>query len=82
VAARVSGRLLSVVAGEDGTPKEFRLGGVRRVRAVLEQWTESNEWWRGEKGRRVFRVLTDDGAVFEIELDLSTMRWRLGRVYD
>ncbi|MCL6517797.1 DUF6504 family protein [Alicyclobacillus sp.] len=50
------------------TPRVFRDRGVIRViKDLIDRWAEIGDWLNGERGRWVFRVLTEDMGVFDIE---------------
>jgi len=50
------------------------------VQAIVDRWTEAGEWWDGEGERTVYRVLSERGSLFELEL--RDGQWRLYREYD
>lgn len=77
---RIIDRPITVVVGPDGTPRQFSYRGRQRVQAIVDRWTEAGEWWDGEGERTVYRVLSERGSLFELEL--RDGQWRLYREYD
>jgi hypothetical protein len=68
--SRILNRPIKILEfGPDGfTPRMFRdRGEIRVVTDIVDRWAESGDWLNGERGRWVFRVLTDDMGVFDIE---------------
>lgn len=57
--------------------------GRKSVRAVrlVDEWEEASQWWQGEQPIRVYRVLTSEGAVWELHR-FAHGGWRLYRIYD
>ena len=73
--------------GVDGEnrPVAFVWRGHRRVVAeVLDEWRELGPWWDQDppEERFVYRVMTEDGGVYEIDYRTPTRQWYLYRVYD
>ena len=65
------------------TPAAFRWRGTfYRVAAVQEQWRFVGAWWDGEGERTFFRVLAEDGGIFELSYDHLKHIWQLARVED
>ncbi|WP_029422039.1 hypothetical protein [Alicyclobacillus macrosporangiidus] len=55
-------------ASDGFTPRVFRDRGVIRVITdLIDRWAESGDWLNGERDRWVFRILTEDMGVFDIE---------------
>lgn len=52
-----------------------------QVVEVLDAWEEAGCWWQGEEPRRLYRVLTDSGAVYELQHQADA-GWQLMRVLD
>ncbi len=56
------------------------------MREILDHWCEVGEWWDGDCPKEVFRVVTQDGGIFELSRevrDLGTAgEWRLYKIYD
>lgn len=78
---RLVHRSIEVECGDDGGPRRFRDGSqVYSVVEVIDDWREMGAWWRGHGERSVWRVLTEDDYVFEIECRAG--QWRLYRVWD
>lgn len=41
------------------------------MKAVLDHWIEIGEWWDGDDPKEVFRVITDDGGIFELSREVE-----------
>ncbi len=52
-----------------------------RVNEIRDDWEEVGCWWLGEEPRRVYRVLGDNGVLYELHRQES-LGWRLQRVFD
>jgi len=68
----------------DGRGRPVRLQhrrGAVQVVGILEEWEEAGCWWQGEEPRRVYRVLTAGGIVYELHQQ-SGAGWQLVRVLD
>lgn len=73
---------LQAVDEHGGRPRAFRWQGRSiAVSEILEEWEEAGCWWQGEPVRRVFRVQTASGAIYELHHQ-SPAGWRLYRSYD
>lgn len=55
---------------------------VYHVSEVRECWRLGGDWWNGEGEKTYFRVVTQEGGVFEISYDHSTRTWSLERIED
>ena len=78
-------RALTVVSDRRGRPQRFHSRGRRfLVRELLDEWEEAGCWWRGEEARRVYRALTQTGAVYELHHQpvAADDGWRIARVFD
>ena len=75
-------RPVPVEPDDRGYPRRFFWHRWYRVAEVLEEWREAGAWWDGEAERVVVRVLTGEGAVFELERLEGQPGWRLYKVYD
>ena len=65
-----------------GRPRWFRWGRRRvAIGQLLDRWEEAGCWWRGEEVRRVYRVCSRKGVVYELHHQAS-QGWRLYRIYD
>ncbi|GAB6875957.1 hypothetical protein JCM13210_06830 [Thermaerobacter litoralis] len=76
------GKPVPVETDASGRPCRFFWRRWHRVKDVLDEWREAGAWWDGEGERLVVRLLTDDGAVFELERLAGSDRWVLYKVYD
>lgn len=75
-------RRIKVIAEVDGQPRALFLGGRReRVREVSNRWRVQEEWWRRERVRQYYRVITASGRLCLIFQDLLGGGWFLERVY-
>ncbi len=78
----VAGRI-KVIAEVEGEPRVLFLGSKReRVREVSNRWRMQEEWWRRERIREYYRVITESGRLCLIFQDLLGGGWFLERVYD
>lgn len=79
---RLIRRMVSVVvSGEEEGPSAFQDDGeTYRVCSVVDAWREAGAWWDGNAGYQMWRVLTDNGAVFDLEH--SSGRWWIYRIWD
>lgn len=50
------------------------------VESVLDKWVESGAWWDGEPERSVFRVLTTEQFMFDVERVAE--KWSIYKVWD
>lgn len=71
-----------LVETQHGIPRAFLFRGQHVVMDVLDRWVETGDWWRGQADREMFRVLTRDGGVFELERSIDSDAWRLYKVWD
>jgi len=73
---------VQVITNARGHPLRLRRGRRQvRVRQLVDEWEEASRWWQGEQEMRVYRVLTSDGAMWELHRRASC-DWRLYRIYD
>ncbi len=52
---------------------------------ILDFWIEADAWWKSFEDhgdREMFRVLTDQEGIFELEHDLGDDVWQLYKVWD
>ncbi|MCL4370659.1 MAG: hypothetical protein M1380_07095 [Chloroflexi bacterium] len=76
-------RRIKVIAEVDGEPHVLFLDSKReRVREVSNRWRVQEEWWRRERMREYYRVITESGRLCLIFQDLLGGGWFLERVYD
>jgi DNA polymerase IV len=74
---------IKVIAEVEGQPRALFLGGRReKVREVPNRWRVQGEWWRRERVREYYRVITESGRLCLIFQDLLGGGWFLERVYD
>lgn len=79
--SRLVHRLIEVETLPHGEPVFIRDGpNSYQVSVVLDSWAEMGEWWRGEGLRKVFRVLTEEQGLFDIEC--VEKKWFLYKVWD
>lgn len=62
-------------------PRFYWRGQWYTVRAVLDRWKDTGEWWREETPKLFVRLLAE-GTVWEIYRDLQSGEWFLYRRYD
>ena len=68
---------VQVVANARGEPVRVRnRGRWRQIAHIADAWEEAGCWWRGETPRRIFRVLTVEGAAYELHHQASA-GWQL-----
>lgn len=65
------GKPVPVEADDRGYPRRFFWHRWYRVVEILDEWRETGAWWDGEEERVVVRVLTAEGALFELERSLG-----------
>lgn len=79
---RLVHRPIQVDGKEKGEPKGFQDGEVHhRVQSVIDRWVEVGEWWNGEGRKQMWRVSTDQGALFDLECSPDE-QWFIYRVWD
>ena len=61
------GKPVPVEVDEQGYPRRFFWRRWYQVSEILDEWREVGTWWEGEEERLVVRVLTAEGAIFELE---------------
>jgi hypothetical protein len=65
------------------TPTAFGWRGrVYNIIAVQECWRLIGAWWNGEGERTLFRVVVENGGIFELYYDHGKQRWFIERVED
>jgi hypothetical protein len=80
---RLVHRPIEVERWDRDWPLQFRDGDeVHVVQAVITEWLEMGNWWRGEGERRLVRVLTDHQEIYDLECQRPTKRWLIYRVWD
>ncbi|MGE5560393.1 MAG: DUF6504 family protein [Chloroflexota bacterium] len=77
---RIINRPVTVITGPQGAPQQFTYRGRQRIKAIVDRWTEIGEWWDGEHERLVYRILSERGGMYELEL--RDGEWRLYKEYD
>lgn len=50
------------------------------ITEIIDSWTESGAWWNDEASRHVFRVLTTDSSIMDIEQVKD--KWFIYRIWD
>ena len=79
--SRLVRRKIEISHWQDGDPDEFRDGGVKhQVQSVIDQWIEMGDWWNGEGSRKLLRVLTNRGELFDLEC--VDQEWFIYRIWD
>lgn len=73
---------IEVSLADAATPIHFFYRGQHHIATILEHWSELGAWWLGEDGREMYRVLTDDLGVFELQRDIASNQWTLYKVWD
>ena len=53
-----------------------------RIEEILEIWRIDIDWWRTQKWRTYFRLITNTGLLVIIYQDLVNEKWFLQRLYD
>ncbi|MCR4398701.1 MAG: hypothetical protein NUV93_07045 [Firmicutes bacterium] len=74
-----------VLVVTDGRKKPSRFFWWKRwfsVSRIIDIWSEVGKWWEGEPERTVYRVVSDMGAMFELQFEAPAGRWVLYKVYD
>lgn len=66
-----------------GKPLKVRIRGCwQQVEHIIEEWTDSGQWWDGECEKRFFRIISN-GGLYEIYKEINPQgRWFLYKVYD
>lgn len=57
-------------------------GRVHHVSAIQECWRTIGAWWDGEGEKTLFRVITENGGIFELSYDHMKHLWALERIED
>jgi plastocyanin len=79
--SRLVHRPITVTTDERGDPVTFTDGNqTHHIAHVIDAWWESGEWIKNEPHHHVFRVLTTDNYVYDIELVGD--QWFIYRVWD
>ncbi|MCB0074137.1 MAG: hypothetical protein KDE20_21880 [Caldilineaceae bacterium] len=79
------GQPIDVATDSHGRPVRFDWQGrSHRLKQVQQRWQVDTDWW-SEEGR-VWRdyqaVITTDGLLCVLYLDLLEQRWYLAKLYD
>jgi len=75
-------RMIAVSLGAGGLPEAFVWKEQRiPVTEILDDWEEAGCWWLDEEPRRVYRVLSANGATYELH-QLAASGWQLYRIFD
>lgn len=78
--ARLVNRPINVLC-EDSTPTTMMdRDTTYHIAEIVDDWKEAGQWWAGEPSRHVYRVMTTELAVFDIEQ--VGQEWWLYRVWD
>jgi hypothetical protein len=80
-----AGDPVSVIAAEDGTPKQFFWHDRwHTVAMVTNRWRIQSSWWLpgASAQREYFKLTTTDGLLCALYRDLLEDVWRCARVYD
>jgi hypothetical protein len=78
---RIVRRRISIESWRGEDPETFRDGDVlRQVEDWIDAWREMGNWWEGEGPRRIVRVVTVDGQVFDLEC--ADDEWWIYKVWD
>lgn len=78
---RIVHRPIVVHLGEGGVPAAFRDGMDRHaICEIVDHWLEAGEWWNGESQRHVYRVMTEDEGLFDIER--IEEQWWIYKIWD
>jgi nucleotidyltransferase/DNA polymerase involved in DNA repair len=76
-------RRIKVMAEVDEQPHVLFLDGRReRVREVSNRWRVQQNWWRRERIREYYRIITESGRLCLIFQDLLGGGWFIERIYD
>ena len=79
---QVKTTLQQVSCDRRGHPRAFCFRAKKvTVEKILDDWEEAGCWWQGERPRRVYKLLGDSGAVYEIHHQ-APLGWHLHRLYD
>ena len=74
---------LQVCLNAGNSPISFiRQGKLYKIRQVFECWRLIGAWWDGQGERTFFRVLTDQGGIYELCFEHLKSEWKLSRVED
>ncbi|HEX3011679.1 MAG TPA: DUF6504 family protein [Syntrophomonadaceae bacterium] len=69
--------LIKVVCDSWGKPCQIK---DQHVQTILEHWQDTGRWWAGEPEKAFYRLLCQDGSVYEIFYDYKN--WYLYKTYD
>lgn len=56
--------------------------GVHAILCLIDSWAECGDWWAGEGTRTLYRIVTADQAVVDLERSQADGQWRLYRIWD
>lgn len=79
---RIINQRVRVHTDGGGRPVEFVFRGRHRVARILESWKEADLWWHLPVERRVYRVQSAAGGIFELEYRRPAEQWYLYKAYD
>lgn len=52
------------------------------VTAILERWVDTGAWWQDEPAKVFYRLLANDGGLYELYQEQVLGSWYLYKVYD
>ncbi|WP_067923738.1 DUF6504 family protein [Alicyclobacillus shizuokensis] len=71
----------SIQTNDRGEPVAWLDRGVtHRVVEILDAWREAGNWWEDEPNRAMYRVLTSENYVYDLEE--SEGKWKVYKVWD
>jgi hypothetical protein len=79
---RLVERPLSVLAPAGCVQSFSWRGETYIVTAVLEKWADTGAWWECEPEKVFYRLLADDGGLYELYQECLSGKWYLYKVYD
>ena len=80
---RLVERPLTLASSSAGRPQSFSWRGKSHiVMTIPESWADTGAWWEGEPEKIFYRLLVDDGGLYELYQERISGRWYLYKVYD
>lgn len=79
--SRLVCRPISICTWQDNRPLAYSdKDQIHFITNWIDEWSECGEWWSGCGERLLFRVLTADGTVADLEQ--TEDQWTLYRLWD
>lgn len=52
------------------------------IKQILDFWKDAGCWWEGENTKIFYRVIAEEGGIFEIYQDAQQDTWFIYKIYD